>query len=67
MPRPIIFGRSRCKIARSLRIAFPNFRHGSAAPRARAHAIEPTITTQAVRMHLMRAARTLSRLEWSFF
>jgi hypothetical protein len=62
MPRPIIFGRSRCKTARSLRIAFPSFRHGSAAPRAHAHAIEPTITTQAVRMHLMRV-----RLEWSFF
>jgi len=60
------FGRSRCKTARSLRIAFPNFRHGSAVPRARAHAGEPTATTQTMCTHLMRAARTLLRSEWWF-
>src|SRR5579862_4871158 len=67
MPRPMIFGRSRCKTARSLRIAFPNFSHGSAAPRARAHAAEPAMTTRIMRAHLMGGARTLSRAEWWFF
>jgi hypothetical protein len=64
MPRPIIFGRSRCKTARSLQIAFPNFRHSSAAPRA--HAVKPTIATPVMRTILMRAAQTLLRSDWCF-
>jgi hypothetical protein len=53
------FGRSRCKTARSLRIAFANFRHGSAMPRA--HAPAAARMTRIMRAHLMRAARTLSQ------
>jgi hypothetical protein len=58
----LFVGRSRCPTARSLRIAFPDFRYSSAAPRTHAHAVE--LTTRSVRAHLMRAARTLSRSQW---
>jgi len=40
------------------------FRQSSAVPRAHAHAVEPA--TQTMRAHLMRAARTSSRLRWCF-
>lgn len=41
-----------------------SLRQSSAVPRAHAHAVEPA--TQTMRAHLMRAARTSSRLRWCF-
>ena len=58
------FGRSRCQTTRSSRIAFLSLRQSSALPRAHAHAVEPA--TRTMRAHLMRAARTSSRLRWCF-
>ena len=58
------FGRSRCQTTRSSRIAFLSLRQSSAVPRAPPHAVEPA--TRTMRAHVMRAARTSSRLRWCF-